>query len=252
MQQELPQNASGLDALDRLREAYLKARRFAEVASSLVRPVTGPWLVVPPHLTKGRKDFEEWNRDQILSILELDAEQDSTHLEGPSLDNAAGAWCLYNVTIVFEVARCLPGIFREVIDRAGGSYTHVAFDNVTHDRVRTLLNHLARTQSDRARPYLRLVARCYLLDMGPELAVMARAALEAYLTEIRGLDDTSHELLENMIDQCGVHHLLSEESLEAAHLIRKAGNNVAHGRPSGETSDAILHNLATAFAPPQP
>ena len=233
------------EAWQRLREAYTRAKLFVDIALTLVRP-QGASLLVPSHLTKGRKAFEQWGKNEIARFLDGDAEPQPLDPGPPSLENSAGAWCLYKTTIAFRLARELPGIYEEIVDIDGGTMTTVRFDDVAHDRIRSLLNRLLSDPGRKASQYLMRVARCYALGMAPELAVMCRATVEAYLKDLRGLPPESREGLDQLIDQCSSLGLLSIDARDAAARLQSAGNNAAHGRTVSDTSETLLADLCAA------
>lgn len=235
----------------RLREAYLQANRRAEVARRLVRPQTGGSLVVPSSVATGRKAYEREDREYwetILQCVNEDAEPRALPVPASSIESPAAVWSLYRATLLFAVSRGLPGIREEVVDLDGGTAVVVELDEVLHTRLSTLLNRLAHPRSDRALACLARVARCYLLGLDQELAVMARAALEAYLSHLRGLPESAEDKLANLIDQCQTRSLLSDDAIEAAKLVKAAGNDAAHGRTLTVTPDHLLQALATALA----
>jgi hypothetical protein len=84
--------------------------------------------------------------------------------------------------------------------------------------------------------------------MTTELALVARAALEAYLkNDVRGLGETRGETLDNLIEQCRNKGILPAEVLERANRIRLAGNDAAHGRDIEVSAEVILGDLAAAL-----
>jgi hypothetical protein len=99
-----------------------------------------------------------------------------------------------------------------------------------------LVRSMIRVKGEATRQYLGRVAVCYVNDMRPELAVMARAVIEAALRDC--VDETTvstrgkrHPKLHDWIEAARTNEILPHEAYKAAHDVRQAGNDVIHTIP---------------------
>lgn len=124
------------------------------------------------------------------------------------------------------------------------------------DRSLELLGYLVGTDSERARQYLRHVAECYVLDLGPELAVMSRAVLESALEtlELEPLVDEvasvtgRNRTLSAWIHAASQAGLLDARAREAAEVVQQAGNAAVHQAPGVEPdTEDILESLVVVL-----
>jgi len=90
-----------------------------------------------------------------------------------------------------------------------------------------LVRSMIRVKGEMTRQYLGRVAVCYVNDMGPELAVMARAVIEAALQAC--LDETTvsargkrHRSLLDWIEAARTNEILPHEAYEAALRVKRA------------------------------
>lgn len=120
-------------------------------------------------------------------------------------------------------------------------------------RTLQLLSFLVAAQNDRVRAYLARVSRCFILDLEPELTIMARAVLEAALGAA-GIDDAIERVrevkkarwagLSIMIEAASLAELLDEEGRIAAEAVSEAGNYAVHNAPgTGPKAEEILAKL---------
>ncbi len=128
----------------------------------------------------------------------------------------------------------------------------------TASRLSSLVQFLVRFPGSRAAAYLSRVAKCYVLDMRPELAVMARAVLDAAIEEFaddasvrRLLRLSSNERigLDARIQFCAVTGAFDEACVRAARIVKRAGDTAVHSAPGLEAvADEILEALTVALA----
>jgi hypothetical protein len=95
---------------------------------------------------------------------------------------------------------------------------------------------MIRVKGEAARQYLGRVAVCYVNDMRPELAVMARAVIEAALRAC--VDETTvsargkrYPSLIDWIEAARTNEILPHEACEAALRVKRAGDDVIHNIP---------------------
>jgi hypothetical protein len=130
-------------------------------------------------------------------------------------------------------------------------------------RLCALLDYVVRYPNPRAAEYLGRVARCYILDMLPELAVMARASLDVALCEIVPDADVRRYLRMQDRERVGLGARLEyfkgmgllKEASTSAERIKEAGDAAAHGNPLQCSPDRVLADLAevlTVLDPLQP
>jgi len=109
------------------------------------------------------------------------------------------------------------------------------------ERLLRLLEFSVLTKSERTQAYLRRVARCFILDLGPELAVMCRAVVEASLEHL-DLEEAVNSVLErknkkghpglvDWLDAASDVGLLDDGGRRAAENIRTSGNDAIHAAP---------------------
>jgi hypothetical protein len=125
-------------------------------------------------------------------------------------------------------------------------------------RALQLLPFLMQTRSGRARQYLTRVARCFILDLQPELVIMCRAVLDAALEDadldstvvarIREVQGGSNSMLTVRIEAAKQTHVLDVSAYRAAIQVRDAGNDAVHNVP-GQVPEAfsILSSLRTVL-----
>lgn len=121
------------------------------------------------------------------------------------------------------------------------------------NRLLKLLDHLASESDAGVLRYLERVAHCYIYDMPLEMAVMARALVEAalekrlpsdYMRKVRGIRKHERVSLSLLIDEAAAAGLLDGDTEVAAKWIKENGDAAAHGRSgSSEDPDLILANL---------
>lgn len=118
-------------------------------------------------------------------------------------------------------------------------------------RLLDLLEFLVRTKGERTRQYLTRVASCYVRGMLPELAVMARAVMEAALKGLPSVDERLGQQasgrranLADRIEAAVREGILDTEGRIAAGRIIEAGNHAIHRRPQlALEAHAILADL---------
>lgn len=104
------------------------------------------------------------------------------------------------------------------------------------EKVTTLTGFAVRVDSHRAREFLGRVSRCYLYGMDAELAVMARASLEAVLEErldeqeVRKMRRIPKHLRVGLADLIAVADgtILSTEGAAAARKLKQVGDEAVH------------------------
>ncbi len=233
-----------------LQRVYRQAKLVADVARTLLHPPDGE-LSEPAAVTEGRKLAQEF---QVYSILNypLLREDPGGDLEGP-----AAAYHLYEATLLFEVARLLPGIHEERLQE-GFTRMRVDTDHVLAERINRLVKHRIQLPNHRTASYLSLVARCYLLGMRSELAAVSRAALETALEEFApdelvrkklGADRGGKVGLSRRIDYCRAEGVFDRDTERAASAVKNAGDDVLHFVPGTEpTPEVLLDSLVQALA----
>lgn len=122
------------------------------------------------------------------------------------------------------------------------------------ERMLKLTRYVVHSPAPRTADYLRLVARCYILGLDDECAVMARAALDAALEE-RFDDECVRQMyrlqkrervgLALRIDCARAQDAFNDVTCDAALRVKKAGDDAAHAHPglAGEI-DNVLDDLA--------
>jgi len=126
---------------------------------------------------------------------------------------------------------------------------------VLADRLQRLTEFLVRHPGDRTRDYLSRVATCYVLDLKPEFAVMARAALDAALEGVIDDDAVRARLrgdrvvtLQRRIEYLRSMDLVDSKTLDAAERLRRAGRDAAHFTPSMVPDiDGLLGDLVSVL-----
>jgi len=125
-------------------------------------------------------------------------------------------------------------------------------------RTLELLDYLVRARGERTKAYLSRVAKCYIRGMDTELAVMARAVLEAAL-EAAPLEDAVDQVMRNsrgkrfvpldgLIEAASLAGAFDEDARLAAHAIREAGNSAVHKAPGLEPpGEDVLRDLKVAL-----
>jgi len=125
------------------------------------------------------------------------------------------------------------------------------------DRTVQLLEFLVKTESPAAHRYLERVARCFVLGLGAELAVMSRSVLESALHSLdleslvdrrRAAQGGGHSSLVDWIEAATSAGLLDERANKAAHFVRQAGNDAVHAAAGVEAApEEILSSLVLVF-----
>jgi hypothetical protein len=124
------------------------------------------------------------------------------------------------------------------------------------DKLRTLAQHLVSTGNTRAVKYLSRVARCFLLDMPEEFAVMARTVLDVSLQEILSDDGAvlkqvgggPHVTLDTRLRYCESMGIFEGDVLRAARNVKRVGDDAAHGLIQSEPNlEALLAELDAAM-----
>jgi hypothetical protein len=223
---------------------------------------------LPPHLT-----VEQW-----AAARRFDA-------AAPALGRAALALNLRAANPAAELPVLNPaglGFVRSIL--AGYAETPIVRDRLAFDLVDdnlTRLEHaparcadllqlvLGQHLDERTASYLSRAARLYILGFEPEAVVMSRAALDVALQErLTDAVMASHTgkqrrryALDERISAASRIGLFSSEQKEAAHRLRRAGNEAVHlapaflveGVPDALTGIRILADLLVAlFHPKEP
>jgi uncharacterized protein DUF4145 len=123
------------------------------------------------------------------------------------------------------------------------------------DRMMPLIDLMIRQPGEFTREYLARVAACYIRDMQPEFAVMARAALDSAIQEVIDDDDVLRTVggdradLERRIHACRTKSWLTAEEERSATAVRKAGNDAIHVAPGmAPNSSDVLGHLSKVLA----
>jgi hypothetical protein len=126
------------------------------------------------------------------------------------------------------------------------------------ERLVRLTRYVPRVRSDLALQYLSRVSLCYLRDMAPELAVMARAVLGSLLEGALELDTLRAERgirpgarigLEALIEEARRQNWLTRDALSAAKKVKQLGDDAAHVAPQLVGScDEVLEQLVIVLA----
>lgn len=127
-------------------------------------------------------------------------------------------------------------------------------------RTLALLEYLVRAEGLRTGQYLERVALCYIRDMRPELAVMARSvlecalqdhALEARVRARRGISKDVpdfHATLSDWIHAARTERLLDEFGFSSAENLRLHGNDAIHLAPqNAPDADETMERLVVVL-----
>lgn len=121
------------------------------------------------------------------------------------------------------------------------------------EKLRLLAQHVVATKNARVIEYLSRVARCFLLDMPAEFAVMARAVLDVALKDVIKDDDSvrrkvgagKHVTLDDRLRFCEALGILDGHTLKGARSVKKAGDDAAHGELEEELDlERLLAGMA--------
>jgi hypothetical protein len=122
-------------------------------------------------------------------------------------------------------------------------------------RLQSLATYLVRHANDRTAEYLARVAKCYVLDMGAELAVMSRAALESALESVLDDDEVRRTVgadrfigLERRLEYCSAKGILDLPTRRAADFVKEVGDLAAHAAPNFSVDlDRLVQSLAAVL-----
>ena len=229
-----------------------EAEKAADVASTLIRRQGADKL---------RADAEFM--DSEAATLQSRVEELKCRIEGlfPNIN----AWQLYVSLAPSDIgdARARHAVFQTLIQHHALKQFQPDL-SVLASRICSLLGYLVRYPNQRAAEYLGRVARCYLLDLPVELAVMARATLDVALQEIVPDTEIQKHFGRQVRERVGLAvrleyfkglALLKDGAATAADRLKEAGDAAAHGRERQFTADSLLTDLAevlTALDPLQP
>jgi hypothetical protein len=245
---------SALDAghWAKLQQAYAGAMQVAGAACSLLAPSKGISLYAPPTTERCL------DADVARALYEINQSTGREAADGPgpcdSITHPAAPYHVFVTTLLLEVVRLLPGISKERMDE-DFSPTVVKTDQALVERVEALVGHLARSPAERSSRYLRLVSRCYLLGLVPELAVMARAAVEAALEDV-GTDESIRQRvggkhavgLGQRIEYCRSVGIFDSTAYKSAMRLKDDGDDTVHNVPQhAPPADETLMRLMTVL-----
>ena len=212
------------------RRVYGFAEKIGKAAASLLQK---------KGLGKGPiENVEEWHREAAKRQRQVDELwiQIKDKLEGPDW------WKIYVALQPGHPAD--PRTTRDVFDtvlqiEAVGLFPYSPAS--TARALQDLAKHLIRYRNERTAAYLARVARCFVFDMRPELAVMARAVLDAALEDLaddaavrQAVGSTGDVTLERRIEFCRARGIFADDEYRAAHGLRTAGRDAAHVMPGIE------------------
>jgi len=226
---EAPSPPEGVELDTWVRYVHLaaSARRLAQDASRLVKPggVQPSEWTLPDILQSDAKDHDrkieqllQEVRDRYGDEIAVLVQQHTSesHLDDPRVQNM-----FFENAFELEVARLfLPDVSNQARRALG------------------LLRQSHRHHGRKSTAYLERVARCYVLDLAPEMAVMSRAVLETAIEErisdadvidLVGFGKGGHVGLDRRIEYIEARGLLSASALSSARVIKRAGDAAAHG-----------------------
>lgn len=225
-QHEPPEHLDG-DTWREYRSAAQLVERLAQGASQLVRPrkttdekiAQYPWLIEEADrmrtavIAMMEENPEIFPRDMWWKVFELLS----------ALGNPEGKRRFMSACMQLEVVRLYPENTEEKAER-----------------LFALVTYLTRKPSQRCREYLPRVAECYVRGLDVELAVMARAVLEAALQD----EFPDERNLERRIQIAVSRGLFQSDAFDAANRLRTAGNAAAHADLSLKVDpDAVMGDL---------
>lgn len=205
------------------------ARRLAVATASLFRPSTlsNTELAEPEWLEQKEEEetarIEEMVRRAVETVEEGDRALVESELRSALPRDEAFRHRFFLTSFqIWSAGEFMPSLFK------------------TARRQLDLVPFLTDVRRPTLNRYLARVARCYVWDLRPELAVMCRAVLEEAFRQRmpeeelrRALDRPGHRriTLGLWIDEATATGVLDEEESAAARRIRDRGSDAAHGRP---------------------
>jgi hypothetical protein len=233
------------DEHGRLLQLYRLATKFAQGGSSLISPQSFPLAKrATPEVLDREARARQGHVDEILQKLKEAVDSDTYWqlfwLLSPSVTDPRTRQAFFDTCLQLEADA-----------RFGSSPGKLA------SRMLGLIDAMARNPGDLTRAYLARVAACYVREMKPEFAVMARAALDAAIQE-RITDEAVKQAvgsrrddridLERRIQACAQRGWFDSRELECATRIRETGRDAAHFSPGLEGDiDDLLDDLATVL-----
>lgn len=241
---EPPEDISFDDWRD-LRQIHGVAQKIAQIGATLLRRKGfGDHKMEMPDVLATEADNMQANVHQLLKVIrdtQPDLETKAWFALLPYLPNDPRTRNhVFKITLQVEAAKLF---------------------ETPYSKMATRLRELARCAvvfpgSD-ASEYLSRAARCYVLDMPPEFAVMGRAVLDTALGDLYSYKDVIDEVGSGKGDHVGLTRfiecavskgLFDEEVRVAAHVVKDAGDAAAHGRLDEVPAiDVLLDALATVL-----
>ena len=219
------------------------AKQIADVgAKLLLRKGLGPSrLTAPSEMERESADYQDRVDQFLQAVKERLPSDDWWNLEDELKPTAATdprtKFNVFQNCLQLEAARLFPYRLRDVTTRLS-----------------QLVHYLSRYTNDRTRAYLNRVAKCYVLDMPTEFAVMTRAVLDTTLEHqfddehVRGhfrLGPSERIGLGRRIEFAASIRALDEEWEQGARFINESGDRAAHDTPGLEPNmEKLLEAMA--------
>jgi hypothetical protein len=229
-----------------LRDAFAMGKEAGKVALALVASQS-----VTAERIAQMREVEQFARrfDDALRNGREAARRDSDPERVAAFDH-------FRTPYIAEDPRTLFGVFNNALQFA------LAGDLVPSigragDRARRLLELVMEISNPRVAAYLSRVARCYCLDLPTEMAVMARATIDAALEELVpdevversvGANRRGQISLASRVQAAFAIDAIDKESFDALQGVKSAGDNAAHASPGlVPPSEEQLNTLAKAL-----
>jgi hypothetical protein len=148
-------------------------------------------------------------------------------------------------------------IFRNSMQLHAAELVRVSGADVAQ-RLSALVNQLARSADARTASYLERVAKCYVLNLPTEFAVMARSVLDSAIESqvdneavvaLLGQRGRSSIGLKRRIEYCAATDIFDSETERAATRVRETGDDAVHLAPGiVYDMDSLLQDLIKCLA----
>lgn len=140
-----------------LREVYRTSQTVASAVRALLGSLSAPIRETLRDVEVAQRHYRTWVRECLDLINSVSGSSPI-----PTLQDPAGDYLVY----------------RDALTAAATCHLLADFEHIG-ERAQRLVSHLVPRATNRTAEYLTRVSRCYLYDLRTELAVMARAAIEA-------------------------------------------------------------------------
>jgi len=148
-------------------------------------------------------------------------------------------------------------IFRNSMQLHAAELVRISVGDIA-DRLVALVNHLARSADARTASYLERVAKCYVLNLPTEFAVMARSVLDSAIESrvdneavvaLLGPRGRNGIGLKRRIEYCAATDIFDSETERAATRVRETGDDAVHLVPGIKYEmDSLLEDLIKCLA----